>query len=369
MNHSDEWPLRGGTDGNSRGSTVDSPTDPGRFRHLVEHIQDAVVELEFVAGDPVVVGVNPSFVDLFGYEFADLEGDSLNDHIVPPWLSAEAAELDTRTTEGKINYSHVRRETADGLREFLYRGIPYELGDGTERGFAVYTDLTDDHRNESRLEVLNRLLRHNLRNRVNVITGTSELLVDELSGETADTAADLDAAATRLEKLATEAGEIHRTLHAPRVRNPRVDCVPLVERVAAQFRDAHPHATVDVDVPDRLVVVATERLETAVVSLVENAIEHNPAPAPRVWIEARMVGDGRWIELAVSDDGPRIPRTERDVVSGSAEITAVRHGSGLGLWLVKWTVERFGGDLGFAESEMGGNRVQVRLRRVTDGVT
>jgi hypothetical protein len=131
-----------------------------------------------------------------------------------------------------------------------------------------------------------------------------------------------------------------------------------------EFRDSHSHATLDL--PDRLVVVASERLETAGVSRVENAVEPNPVPAPRVRIErgpSRTTGGSN---RPSATTGRGSLRTERGVGTRRAEITAVRHSSGLGLRLVKWTVERFGGGFGVAEGGMGGNRVRVRLRRAAD---
>ncbi len=51
----------------------------------------------------------------------------------------------------------------------------------------------------------------------------------------------------------------------------------------------------------------------------------------------------------------------------AAEITPTRHGSGHGLWLVKWTAERFGGGLSFGERDPGGNSVRVRLQANNSG--
>lgn len=353
---------RGPPDGDGR--------DPARFRHLVEHIQDAVVEFELVDGEPIVVGANPAFVEVFGYELDRVVGASLNDFIVPPWLSEEAAVLDSRTTTGKVNHRHVVRETTDGLREFFYRGIPYERADGRLCGFAVYTDLTDDNLNESRVEVTNRLLRHNLRNKLNVVSGAADVLADRLDGsDGAEQVAVIREAAAVLEQLTDEATTIRRTLDGPVSREQRVDCRSIVDGVVEQFRSSHPHAEIHSDVPDGVTVRGSERLETAVSGLVENAIVHNPADSPRVWVTAESVPGSRWVELAVADDGPEIPQVEREVVTGEADITPVYHGSGLGLWLVKWTVEHFGGDLSFGGSEAGGNRVRLRLLEYPPGAT
>ena len=97
-----------------------------RYRHLVEHTRDAIVEFEFVGETPMVRWVNEAFIDIFGYSREVIEGASLNDLIVPEWHTEEARHFDTRTIAGDINHKRVQRETATGLRQFLYRGIPYE---------------------------------------------------------------------------------------------------------------------------------------------------------------------------------------------------------------------------------------------------
>ncbi|ARS91700.1 ATP-binding protein [Natrarchaeobaculum aegyptiacum] len=370
--------------------------DSDRFRHLIEHIQDAVVEFEFVDDEPIVRGINPAFIEVFGYGPDEVLEQSLNECIVPPWLETEATTLDDRTTAGKVNYRRVRRETADGVREFLYRGIPYRIASGERvadaidadsgepngsnaaagalssdgrRGFAVYTDLTEDRRNRSRVHVLNRVLRHNLRNKVTLVAGSVESLLEELDDDALDPTArmladNVDAGVDELRTLTREASDLYRIANASIPEDPRVDSVPLARTVAGRYGLEYPDVSIDLDVPGRLWVAATDRLEIAVESLVENAIVHNPCDEPRVWLEVERES-AEWCTIAVADDGPGIPPVEREVVTGESEITDLHHGSGLGLWLVKWTVETFGGEITFDRSEAGGSRVQLRLRRWT----
>ena len=153
------------------------------LHHLIEHIQDAVVEFELVDGEPIVRDVNRSFVGVFGYDRAEIIDARLNEFIVPEWLSSEARTLDERTASGEVNYRRVQRETTDGLREFLYRGVPYDGASDRTDGFAVYTDLTEVTRTERRLQVLNRVLRHNIRNGLQVIRGQA----DQMRAGRADT--------------------------------------------------------------------------------------------------------------------------------------------------------------------------------------
>lgn len=335
------------------------------LQHLLEHIQDAVVVFELVDNDPIVRGVNGAFVDQFGYPRAELIGGDLNDCIVPSWLRDEASTLDQRTADGEINYRRVRRQTASGLREFLYRGIPYTEHNDIVDGYAVYTDLTEMTRRERQLKVLNRLLRHNLRNKTAVICGNIDLLLSRIDPEetsAAEAAADAKEAAAALRKLSDEATQINRVLDPDSSDPAETDLALVVSNAIEPFRDRYPSATVETEVPGSAPVLVTSGFRGAIEGLIENAIEHNPADSPRVLVRITPGPEGDWIDLTVEDDGPIIPAAEREVITGEAEITQTQHGRGLGLWLVKWAVARSGGRLSFEESDMGGNCVRLRLR-------
>ena len=339
--------------------------DTSPYDHLIEYIHDATVEFELVNSKPIVRDVNRAFVDIFGYTAADIRGEPLNDWIVPEWLASEADELDRRTAASEINRRRVKRETATGLREFLYRGIPYDGGDTGIDGFAVYTDITELTRTEHRMQVLNRILRHNLRNESNVIVGHTTRLLEQLpdpSGEAIGAAAAIERAAASLAKLSQEAGEIESLLSASAGDPSGIDCVSAAYAAVKEHRRESPQAEITTHLPEEMTVRGDRHLRFAVHSLLDNAIEHNPADAPFVEVTVLAVDSG-WAVIRIADDGPTIPADERAVITGDAEPTRVHHGSGLGLWLVKWVAERYGGELSFEESQYSGNVVQIRLPR------
>ena len=69
------------------------------------------------------------------------------------------------------------------------------------------------------------------------------------------------------------------------------------------------------------------------------------------------------VSITVTDDGPGIPDHELDVLTGSEPITQLSHGSGLGLWLVVWVTESYGGTVSFEESDEGGAKITLRVPR------
>jgi len=99
----------------------------------------------------------------------------------------------------------------------------------------------------------------------------------------------------------------------------------------------------------------------AVTELVENALTHGGA---RPTVTVTVEDEGEWVTVEVSDDGPGIDPEELAALETGAE-RPLSHASGLGLWLVSWTVESSGGDVSF-DVEDG---TTVRLRLPADGTT
>jgi PAS domain S-box-containing protein len=331
-----------------------------RFSYLFENIPDAVVEIERVRGDPVVRSVNPAFAGLFDCDPEAMLDEPLETFVSPTVLEATGAlgGAGDGVTQAQ---GELKRRTADGVRHFLYRVIPYQQESGGARGFVIYTDITEQRERQRHLKVLNRVLRHNLRNDLNVIMGLADRLgaatetpeADDLTDRLHDQARDVAA-------LSEKALEIERAIGRRSATRSRVDAAATARSVVEAYRDRFPDATVRADVPEGLWVDADERLETVVDNLVENALVHATAPAT-VAVAAEREGDRAL--LHVRDDGPGIPANEREVVTGEREITQLDHGSGLGLWLVKWVTESYGGRVAFEESDLGGTEVTLSLPR------
>jgi len=100
-------------------------------------------------------------------------------------------------------------------------------------------------------------------------------------------------------------------------------------------------------------------LTLAFEELLDNAVEHG-TDEPTVSISATETESG--VAVTVSDDGPGIAAHERDVILAGEE-TPLQHGSGVGLWLVKWLVRNVGGTLSFREGD--GTTVAVELPSAT----
>lgn len=237
---------------------------------------------------------------------------------------------------------------------------------GTHVGWTVVlTDVTERERRRQQLEVLNRVLRHNLRNDAGVVHGYADFLVDRLDDPELLRMADaIERRSAALEAL----GEKARTVETLLDGEPRssVAAGTLVGRIVADAREATPDADVRLDVRTEATVSVAERALTAAVeNLLENALRHHDGGGverddggPWAAVTVERVDDT--LTVRVADDGPGIPDAELDAIEAGEE-TDLQHGSGLGLWVVHWAAATLGGDVSYADRAPRGTVATLRI--------
>lgn len=216
----------------------------------------------------------------------------------------------------------------------------------------VLQDITKEKEREQRLGVLNRVLRHNLRNDLNVVQGYLELIRAEIGDEEVERMVDTaEAKARDVIALGEKARRIENTVSDDGQARP-VAVADLLAEVVGDLEAEFPGAEIDVSVPPTVRIDGAPSLLDGVFrNLIENGMEHNPNPTPTVRVELTEEASGRAI-FTVEDDGPGIPDHELEVLDADRE-TPLEHGSGLGLWLVTWGVRALGGELRFRTDDTG----------------
>lgn len=200
-------------------------------------------------------------------------------------------------------------------------------------------------RRERLIRVLNRVLRHNLRNDINIISGYAGMLQDRLSGENETYAMKIVETSERLVNLSETARKFEENLDDP-VELTAVDIVPVVTRAANQIDKRYPDVSISLKTPGSAVAKSAPRLQTAIEELVDNAAKHT-GKDPSIEITVRAERESR-VSIRIRDNGPGLPEQERRVLLAGEE-TPLIHGSGLGLWLVHWIVESLDGQLTVTE--------------------
>ena len=348
--------------GTTRGGTVllfrdvtERETLQRRYRALIEKSPNVIA----VCGeDGLVRYVSPSIERLIGHRPTEIEGRPVID-LVHPEDRREAQHAFERAFDSAEPQSLTHRIARDDGSYRRFETVIERLFEDAREVVITATDVTEARRYEQRLQVLNRVLRHDLKNDTNVIGGYADLLRDHVDEEGDPYLDVIDRKVRTLTHLSDQAREIDVALHSDAART-EIDLAELVARLCESLESSYPHATVSVAVPESAVVTADELLESAVRNVLENAIVHNDGDDPHV--EATVVPDGDRLRVDVADDGPGIPPVERTVFSEARE-TALEHASGLGLWLVHWIVTESGGDIEIATREPTGTVVRMWLPR------
>lgn len=314
---------------------------------VVESLREAVVVLDW---DEHVLDANESMARLFDRSADALVGEpfrSVVDGIGGADLSAGATGT-------------VTLKTTRGRRQFQYSVSAVDANGGDEQERApvaravVFRDVTERQTQEQRLAVLNRILRHNVRNRLDVVLANA----DRIDDDTIRT--DIRNNATQLVELSKKARGVERLIEHRTASPELVDLVRIGRDVLDQHRTADSESELTLSSPDELSIRSYPAIIRKLLSeLVDNAISHTGESTSRVEIIMRSC-DGTTAEIAVADNGSGIPERERAVLTEGTE-TQLKHGRGIGLWTVQWAVTQLGGEIAFEENGPEGSIVTVRL--------
>jgi PAS domain S-box-containing protein len=318
-----------------------------RFSYLFNNLPDAVVETEFTDGSQCIRSVNPAFTEVFGFEGPAVLDASITETLHPPDGTDDDRIEAFGGTDGRVQ-GEIRRRTVDGFRDFLFRGVPYRRDDGRIWSFGIYTDITEQKDRQRRLEVLNRVLRHNLRNDLTVVLGLIDVLTERITDSELRGYLDrLGDKAEQIASLSDRAREIERSVRRAEDSAGAVDLSAMIDSLVDVYEQQY-GIDIELSMPAESVYGADNRFRRALDELIENSIEHAGAD-PTIRIRVETTPDT--VVVTLCDDGPGIPDHEIDVLRGDEPITQLKHGSGLGLWLVVWVVESYGGTVRFDADE------------------
>ena len=233
---------------------------------------------------------------------------------------------------------------------------------------------------EERLRSFNRMVTHELKNRIGSVLGAGQLLEDpEISAD--------PARRTRFAAMVTQNADAMQDVLQNLLELSRMDAdsrrqrnVPLpraAAEVCRQLREMSQASGVRVrieELPD--VEVSSGAVELCLTNYVSNAIKYADPAKPerwvRVWGELRRTGGDCRLVVAVEDNGLGVPQDARDKLfsrfyRAHGTVTGVE-GTGLGLSIVRETIEGLGGEAWAEFDGVEGSRFLLSLpcRRAAD---
>ncbi len=285
-----------------------------------------------------VIETNSAAAELFSFD-----PDAV---ITKPVSAVIGSDVDLEvTTERQTLQSDGRR------REFRVESAPLSDSGGNHVGYTLlFNEITEEVQRKERLSVLNRILRHNLRNELTIVQGHLGIAEDRIDDEQAEEGLTVATdAVDNLLKTSETARTVERALGETETSRKPIALAQLFGTVT-EVESAYPDAEISANAPSLTLLTNPSVFRSVLRQLLENAIEHNDSEVPTVHVAAEQT-ETRF-EVTVTDNGPGIPEHEQMVIERGEE-TELEHGSGLGLWLVKWGATRLGGDVTFETSAEG----------------
>jgi signal transduction histidine kinase len=183
---------------------------------------------------------------------------------------------------------------------------------------------------------LNRTLRHELLNSVNVIEGNAALLAETVEDpEATDRVEAIRSQAETIDSLVGDLRPLARMVAGETAAEP-TDLGATVEAAVETTRGSFPAVEITTDVP-AVDVAANDALERVFENILANAVEHNDADTPEIEVGATVESDT--VTVRIADNGPGIPDDRMEAIF---EADAADEG-GFGLFFVRTTVETFDG--------------------------
>ena len=302
-----------------------------------------------LASDFHILDVNPRFEELFGYSLGEAKGKHINDLIVESTRMKEAEILDKSAINGYVYHNTVRKRKDGSLVPVAVSAAPMIVVSRLIGYIAMYRDISDLRMAEAamiemmqktvmmneKLRVVGGLTRHDVRNKLSIITGNIYLNKKKL--------ADHPDVLKSYEEMVSACEQIIRIFDFAKDYEmlgveelTYIDVEDAVQKAISLFSDLK-----GIKVTNKchgLTVLADSLLRQLFYNLIDNSLKYG-RKATRVNVHFEKTPRDE-LKLLYEDDGIGILDDEKSNLFKEGYTTG--KGSGHGLYLIKKIVEVYG---------------------------
>ncbi len=256
-------------------------------------------------------------------------------------------------------------------RTFMRSYIPYPLPSG-QGNMWLYRDITRqktyEHRIEQQrddLETLNHVLRHDIRNDLQVIMSYIEILINAFDGD--ETKQDYLNRILVSCSHAIELTEISRSVADVMVQEANdhypVSVDQTLEQEVNSVQAAYPESAITYErQTTQSFVCADEMLGSVFRNILKNALQHNDTDTPTVDVSVDETTEH--VTVKIIDNGPGVPDSCKEEIFGKGEKGLDSVGSGIGLYLVHRLVSSYDGQVWVEDNTPRGARFCIELPKL-----
>jgi signal transduction histidine kinase len=333
---------------------------PVARRTLLDDVEDATIVLD---DQDRLVYANQVAQDLFdtGPEYAGTPADDLF------YVSGDGVpDQFTKMAHGETEIVTMPHS------EQRYFSVSASAVGGGERGRAfVLHEITAEReyrqrieRQRDNLETLNQVLRHDIRNDLQLIIAYADLLKGEYETEgERKYIATISESADHAVELTQTARELSEVMLSASAEQQQVNLKRILEDEVTEVQAEYPDEALEFGTPMPSVTLATNEMISSVFrNLLKNAIQHNDKETAEVIIS--VTEHENTVTVRIADNGPGVPDGQKETVFGKGEQGLDSSGTGIGLHLVERIVGTHGGEVWIEDNEPEGAILTLELPTV-----
>jgi len=216
------------------------------------------------------------------------------------------------------------------------------------------------------LRLLNQVMRHDIRNDLQLVEAYAELLDDHVDEEGESYLEVIKENTESAVGLTTTVRDLSRVMLREDAEPEGVALDRVLSQQVEEVRSSYSEAvfTVDGTIPS-VEVLADEMLGSVFRNVLRNAVQHNDETLPVIDVTARVDDADQAAVVRIADNGPGVPPPQREEIFGKGEKGLDSPGAGIGLYLVRSLVEGYGGEVWVEDNEPKGAIFVIRLPLVS----
>lgn len=327
---------------------------------LKSGIDDAGHAIQITDSEGRIIYVNEAMEDISGFNEDELIGEDPS--ILSSGEHSEDFYSDIWHTleDGNVWRGEMLNTDSEGEDYWIDQTIsPVKINGELRYMIAVNTDITDKKQMQERREMLNSMLRHDVGNDFQIITGTLGMLERTDLTDTQEQYVDtirkgVDNSCELIKGIRELLEDDPHTVETESIEvDELIDSVVEENKSIARRNDV----AIETQLLDNYAAEAGPLVDQALSNLVQNAIVH-PEDVGRIDISVEASEDT--VNISVADDGEGLPDDfswEKGAKGKDSD------GTGVGTWLAKEVVTTYEGSIEAGESDMGGAEFNISFER------
>lgn len=331
-----------------------------RYRKIIETSPEMILLVEAESGK--IVDANKRAENIFRSKREEIIGTKLKDHLPSEEIDSWDRIFRIREKgdmERKKEELHIINDEDDK--------IPVEVGtssleqEGKNIILGVFRDISERKEVEEREKFLHSLLRHDIRNKIQVIQGYHQLLRKE-SALDEEGCEYLGKAEKAIRNSIDLIEKIRILRQAEEEEIKEVDLVSVIDELTKSLEGQLGGMKFNLQKEDidKLNVRGGPLLIEVFSNLIENSVKYSGGKEIRFDVTDEL----DQVICTIEDDGKGISEDKKNKIFNKGYTSDDERGTGLGLFLVRKLLEIYGGSIEVKDSELGGARFDIYLRKL-----